>query len=56
MLLKFNTWVWVEGGEMVDFDDHIIIYELKPGEELTNVTDGIVYTIGKDGSLCESKL
>ena len=52
MIIRFTPEVLIEGGEFISLDDHVQTYRLLSGEEITDVTNGITYTIGTDGEIC----
>ena len=56
MIIRFTPECLIEGGEFVSLDDHVQTYELRIGEEITDLTNGVVYTIDNNGDMCESKI
>lgn len=56
MIIRFTPEVLIEGGEFISLDDHVQTYNLEIGENITDITNGIVYSIDNIGNVCESKI
>ncbi len=51
MIIRFSPDILIEGGNFIGMDDDVQTYELELGENITDVTNGVSYTIDSCGDI-----